>query len=339
MKLPPGSFDLNITPDKRTIFLHQESFLIESIRAKLNSLFESILQSKSINSSQDCISPSRTAPMADSIVFNNLTESDDLVDISKDSNTSTVSNISAVDKSNFPVVDRNRIISQAQKSSQPVTSALIGSFPQISHSPIEQIIEENQEQVGQQGIAESEFIDTAIIESQPFFSSSIDSSCELESCEEYYNRVEGYFDSSTTIESIHNMVTEPLSEIKRLDFTKMKVIGQFNMGFIIALLDDDKRHLLIIDQHAADEKFHYELYQKTTKLTTQPLIIPLQMEMSVSEELLLQEHLSVFVKNGFDLSFDPNALPCKRVKLKGVPHSKNTVFGPDGKLRLLCRYS
>jgi DNA mismatch repair protein PMS2 len=32
----------------------------------------------------------------------------------------------------------------------------------------------------------------------------------------------------------------------------MKVLGQFNLGFIIARLEDD---LFILDQHACDEKF------------------------------------------------------------------------------------
>ena len=40
---------------------------------------------------------------------------------------------------------------------------------------------------------------------------------------------------------------------------KMKVIGQFNKGFIIAQLDDD---LFIVDQHASDEKFNFEKFVK-----------------------------------------------------------------------------
>lgn len=38
----------------------------------------------------------------------------------------------------------------------------------------------------------------------------------------------------------------------RQDFLKMDVIGQFNLGFIIAELNGD---LFILDQHACDEKF------------------------------------------------------------------------------------
>lgn len=40
--------------------------------------------------------------------------------------------------------------------------------------------------------------------------------------------------------------------INKGDFERMQVIGQFNLGFMIALLDED---LYILDQHACDEKY------------------------------------------------------------------------------------
>jgi DNA mismatch repair protein PMS2 len=49
------------------------------------------------------------------------------------------------------------------------------------------------------------------------------------------------------------------------EFNKLKVIGQFNKGFIISLLEESG-DLFIIDQHAADEKFNFETLSKTTKI-------------------------------------------------------------------------
>lgn len=40
--------------------------------------------------------------------------------------------------------------------------------------------------------------------------------------------------------------------ISKSDFPKMKVIGQFNLGFILVRHGD---HLFIVDQHASDEKY------------------------------------------------------------------------------------
>ena len=44
---------------------------------------------------------------------------------------------------------------------------------------------------------------------------------------------------------------------------------QFNLGFIIARLNDD---LFIIDQHATDEKYNFETLQRDTVMQGQKLI-------------------------------------------------------------------
>ena len=48
----------------------------------------------------------------------------------------------------------------------------------------------------------------------------------------------------------------------------MEVVGQFNLGFIIARLNND---LFIVVQHAADEKYHFETLQQTTQIRSQKL--------------------------------------------------------------------
>ena len=55
-------------------------------------------------------------------------------------------------------------------------------------------------------------------------------------------------------------------------FKGMQVLGQFNLGFIIAKLDND---LFIIDHHASDEKFNFEDQQRnTTQLSPNVLLFP-----------------------------------------------------------------
>ncbi|CAH3183450.1 unnamed protein product [Porites lobata] len=53
-------------------------------------------------------------------------------------------------------------------------------------------------------------------------------------------------------------------------FKHMEILGQFNLGFIIAKLDND---LFIIDQHASDEKFNQDQERNTT-IKSQRLIVP-----------------------------------------------------------------
>ena len=69
----------------------------------------------------------------------------------------------------------------------------------------------------------------------------------------------------------NNKATEALNRvIHKSDFARMKVLGQFNLGFVIASLDD--QDLYIIDQHASDEKYNFETLQKTVRVDSQKLI-------------------------------------------------------------------
>ncbi|XP_068940994.1 mismatch repair endonuclease PMS2 isoform X2 [Petaurus breviceps papuanus] len=59
-------------------------------------------------------------------------------------------------------------------------------------------------------------------------------------------------------------------EISKDMFAEMEIIGQFNLGFIITKLNAD---LFIIDQHATDEKYNFEMLQLHTVLQGQRLIM------------------------------------------------------------------
>lgn len=94
-------------------------------------------------------------------------------------------------------------------------------------------------------------------------------------------------------------------EFQKESFRKLEVIGQFNLGFIIAKLDKD---LFIIDQHASDEKYNFERLQKTTQLSHQKLVVPKKLQLSAANEILLQDHIDMFSKNGFTFSFNSDGV-------------------------------
>lgn len=117
------------------------------------------------------------------------------------------------------------------------------------------------------------------------------------------------------------------------DFVTMHVIGQFNLGFILALGPDGQ--LWILDQHAMDEKYNFEKLCKETKIHEQTLIAPLPLELSPSEENCVLEHMDIFEKNGFRFKHDSTKPPRHRLSLTAVPHSgsggdgrKAVQFGP-----------
>ncbi|KAJ9543345.1 hypothetical protein OSB04_023052 [Centaurea solstitialis] len=119
---------------------------------------------------------------------------------------------------------------------------------------------------------------------------------------------------------------------KKEDFGRMKVIGQFNLGFIIGKLDQD---LFVVDQHAADEKYNYEHLSQFTTLNQQPLLrrqLLRFLDANVvgiisQEEITASMHMDVIRKNGFSLEEDMDAPPGSRYRLKAVPFSKNITFG------------
>lgn len=118
------------------------------------------------------------------------------------------------------------------------------------------------------------------------------------------------------------------TELERLfrkeDFGRMKVIGQFNLGFIIGKLDQD---LFIVDQHAADEKYNFERLSQSTILNQQPLLRPLKLDLTPEEEVVASMHMDIIMKNGFSLEEDPHAPAGLRFRLKAVPFSKKITFG------------
>ncbi len=110
------------------------------------------------------------------------------------------------------------------------------------------------------------------------------------------------------------------------DFLHMSIIGQFNLGFILARCRN--HNLWILDQHACDEKYNFERLCKETVIHEQTLIAPLPLDLSPSEEHCVLEHMDDFERNGFRFSYNPEKEPRHRLSLTALPHSGS---GGDGR--------
>ncbi|QLG72354.1 hypothetical protein HG535_0D00610 [Zygotorulaspora mrakii] len=114
------------------------------------------------------------------------------------------------------------------------------------------------------------------------------------------------------------------------DFIKMQVVGQFNLGFIIVTRKiGDKYDMFIVDQHASDEKYNFEVLQKITVFKSQRLIAPLPVDLNVIDEMLVIDNQPLFEKNGFKVIIDENEMPGSKIKLYSLPVSKRTLFDVD----------
>ncbi|KAL2523888.1 DNA mismatch repair protein PMS1-like [Abeliophyllum distichum] len=105
----------------------------------------------------------------------------------------------------------------------------------------------------------------------------------LDICRSTFPNVESIVEPKLSSPALQTICTyNTIGELIKL------VIGQFNLGFIIGKLDQD---LFIVDQHDADEKYNYERLSQSTIMNQQPLLWPLEMELSPEEEIVIYMHL------------------------------------------------
>ncbi|KIW00158.1 uncharacterized protein PV09_08334 [Verruconis gallopava] len=130
-------------------------------------------------------------------------------------------------------------------------------------------------------------------------------------------------------------VEERLSlTVTKSDFGRMRVIGQFNLGFIlvsrpaVARKDSGNDELFIIDQHASDEKYNFERLQSQTVVQNQRLVHPKQLDLTAIEEEIILNHGAALEKNGFEISTDTsgNSPVGQRCKLVSLPMSREVTF-------------
>ncbi|CDW55459.1 mismatch repair endonuclease PMS2 [Trichuris trichiura] len=106
---------------------------------------------------------------------------------------------------------------------------------------------------------------------------------------------------------------------RRSSFAEMDIVGQFNLGFIITRFGDD---LFIIDQHASDERYNYEVLQKTAIVESQRLVCSIPLEVSAYHREVIMQNLDQFVKNGFAIDFSDGIVMHRPAKLKDIFASK-----------------
>jgi DNA mismatch repair protein PMS2 len=118
--------------------------------------------------------------------------------------------------------------------------------------------------------------------------------------------------------------------VSKNDFAQMRIIGQFNLGFIIAVRPgEDHDELFIIDQHASDEKFNFERLQAETVVQNQRLVRPQRLDLTAVEEEVVLENRAALEKNGFLVTVDESGdEPIgRRCQLVSLPLSREVVFG------------
>ncbi|KAI9891402.1 MAG: hypothetical protein M1814_002721 [Vezdaea aestivalis] len=133
------------------------------------------------------------------------------------------------------------------------------------------------------------------------------------------------------IEATYQSPEEKLSlTVSKTDFGLMQIIGQFNLGFILASrrLSDASTDIFIIDQHASDEKYNFERLQASTIVQNQRLVRPQALSLTAMEEEIVQDRRVALEKNGFVVAIDvTGSKPVgQRCEIVSLPMSKDVVF-------------
>lgn len=147
-------------------------------------------------------------------------------------------------------------------------------------------------------------------------------------------------DSSPSAENTDKIrdAEEKLSlTISKGDFNKMKIVGQFNLGFILAVRpagegtaaeSTRQNELFIIDQHASDEKYNFERLQASTVVQSQRLVHSKTLNLTALEEEVVLNNLPALETNGFKVTVDESGKQPvgSRCQLLALPLSKETTF-------------
>ncbi|OCK78194.1 DNA mismatch repair protein MutL [Lepidopterella palustris CBS 459.81] len=134
--------------------------------------------------------------------------------------------------------------------------------------------------------------------------------------------------------------------VSKSDFDRMRIIGQFNLGFILGVRPPissppSSSDLFIIDQHASDEKYNFERLTASTILAPQRLVHPHPLDLTAIEEEIILNHNPALIANGFVVSIDTSgASPVgQRCRLLSLPMSREVTFKPSDLEELLALLS
>ncbi|CAN4091435.1 unnamed protein product [Withania somnifera] len=380
--IPPRAFDVNVTPDKRKIFLSDEGSILRSLREALEKIYSSNYASYAVNSLQEVeekhtsthshfeafqfqpkqlFSDEADTQEGDSVdelrknvIFSKAQELKDtsVTEVTlNDGNRSTEKDFSLRFHGKKKGINRSRSL---WRETEDLATATANSHALTPGSKDKSCIE-NARYVDRSSAVQSslaKFVSvhkrkhesmSSTLSEVPLLRNGLfvyplgednpledttslrspDNPVKADKCDEVTITEFGSSKFSKTDRFLHQMKHSRIGEVldqtinlsppgTSIQIGKFEeVIGQFNLGFIIGRLDQD---LFIVDQHAADEKYNFER-------------LPLTMELSPEEEIVISIHDDTFRRNGFLLEEDLCAPPGHRFKLKAVPFSKNTTFG------------
>ncbi|ELT88556.1 hypothetical protein CAPTEDRAFT_218769 [Capitella teleta] len=326
ISLVNDAVDVNVTPDKRQVFIQHEKLLLATLKASLVKLFEQKSTSYSLNQPESS-SLSSSAPEVELLHYkdfllinqNALLRQHLLVVLLK---RRVPINVPKVIEKETLIAQEGELPVQSESWTALKTKDSIANNFQVPADPetLNITFTETDQKL--------KLKDPRREISVPFDMNALKTTLQSHSAAEKASQLNPCSTFRAKIDPTDNQSAEEelRREIKKESFCAMEILGQFNLGFVIARLNQD---LFIIDQHASDEKYNFEMLQKHTVLSSQRLVCPQILPLTAANEVILMDNLDIFKRNGFAFEVDEEGPPTQRVKLVSKPISKNWEFGRD----------
>ncbi|KAJ3158184.1 Mismatch repair endonuclease pms2 [Geranomyces michiganensis] len=354
LRLGTERYDVNITPDKRTIMLENERKIIESLKEQLSQHFESLQGSYATrplvkpsfpaSSSLSGLHPSPARRIsANDLFLDDNTAGEDLGSI--DAEEAEESSVRVSEPSRDVVLPaQSSLLSHfAHNSSEQVRTAGLAPQPpspprkRPAPAPASTSARPQRPRVATAGQQTPSILRQSSSSNSRYLAEisadvTLPADTRLPTRARLRRRRQALATQKTGIpvpvpigaEDPGAAETELNRLIRKADFSQMQVLGQFNLGFIVVRLGAD---LFIVDQHASDEKYNYENLKRTMRLDTQRLLRPYPLHLTAQQELVAAQHADGALRaNGFHVAFDPDAPPSARVTLLALPQTRGTSF-------------
>ncbi|CAC5423269.1 PMS2 [Mytilus coruscus] len=252
------SVDVNVTPDKRQVFIENEKILLAVIKTSLTEMFEPTASVYNVNTLQILGNKVKTSPFKqrESSELNSVSPV-----LSKRLVSSAFNNLKRTFSSSFTKDEESAISPvKEQQSKLCVTISSDSDVHHLSQEICEDHSDEKQDHKRTERTVTFDFHG---------FRDRVQKRKNRKS-EESFCRTFRAKISPTDNKAAEE---ELQKEISKDMFKQMEILGQFNLGFIISKLRED---LFIVDQHATDEKYNFEMLQRHTVIQSQKLIHDIQ---------------------------------------------------------------
>lgn len=305
--IPTDKYDINITPDKKTILFMDENVVFSFIEKSFFKFWEERKPSISVEKENKTLF--ETFSIQKNIQKEKpIEKKQEMSSVSIEKENETLPKVS-VQKN----IQEKELIQKTEEMSSVFAEKENETLPEAS-------VQSTEKEESTESKQEKEYMQVSLQTENVLKTPVSINNKQVQKTEEpvsmFYNEV-----------SVDTENKENMGAIKKEDISSLCIVGQFNRGFILACFSNG---LYVLDQHAVDERINFEKYTQRLKIEQQELIKKIVVNLSIEEEVFVMESIELINKSMFLIEIDEKSPPTKRITIKKVPIIyKHTLLEKD----------